>query len=118
MFSVLRIVLIAFLLVSCANSQNSMSQVVVVETVVTSKDAHEIERLVTAPLERAVNGLAGVTEIRSRTTPGSSRIEVLYARTPTQQALKQVESAVVAEWAKFSTLASKPVVAINSSTLL
>ena len=118
MSSFLRIALVSFLLASCANSQNSMIQVVVVEMVVASKDAHEIERLVTSPLERAVNGLAGVKEIRSRTTPGSSRIEVSYAGTPTPQALKQVESAVVAEWAKFSTLASKPVVAINSSTLL
>jgi multidrug efflux pump subunit AcrB len=118
MFSFLRIVLVSFLLASCANSQNSMSKVVVVETVVASKDAHEIERLVTAPLERAVNALAGVMEIRSRSAPGSSRIEVLCAGTPTPQALKQVESAVVEEWAKFSTLASKPVVAINSSTLL
>ena len=94
-----------------------MSQVVVVEIVVASEDAHEIERLVTAPLERAIHVLVGVTEIRSRTTPGSSRVEVLYARSPTPEAVKQVEAAALAEWAKFSALASKPVVAINSSTL-
>ena len=94
-----------------------MSQVVVVETIVPIMDAHEIERLVTAPLERAINVLVGVTEIRSRTTPGSSRIEVLYASNPSQQELKQVESAVLAEWAKFGQLASKPMVAINSRTL-
>ncbi len=72
MFSALRTFLVPLLLAACANGPNSMSQVVVVETVVASGDAYEIERLVAAPLERAIHALVGVTEIRSRTTPGSS----------------------------------------------
>ena len=117
MFSTLRTLLLALLVTSCASSPNSVNQVVVVETVVASVDAHEIELLVTSPLERAINGLMGVTEIRSRTIPGSSRIEVSYANAPSQQSLKQVESAVLAEWAKLEPFASKPVIAISSSTL-
>jgi multidrug efflux pump subunit AcrB len=68
MLSAVRILLVSLLLASCANGPNSINQVVVVETVVASIDAHEIERLVTAPLERAIDALVGVTEIRSRTT--------------------------------------------------
>ena len=115
MFSALRTLLVSLLLASCASSQNSMGQVVVVETVVASNDAHEIERLVTAPLERAIHTLTGFVRTESQTTPGSSRVEVFYAGIPTPEEIRQVESAALAEWAKFSALASKPVVSIRSS---
>ena len=94
-----------------------MDQVVVVETVVASQDAHEIERLVTAPLERAIHALTGFARTESQTTPGKVRVEVFYAGSPTLEAVKQIESAVQAEWAKFSALASKPLVSIRSSAL-
>ena len=117
MLPILRTFLLSTLLASCASSQTSMGQVVVVETVVASQDAHEIERLVTAPIERAISLLVGFVEIRSRTVPGSSRIEVIYAGAPTSEAVKQVEAKVLEEWAKFSALASKPVITVNSSPL-
>jgi multidrug efflux pump subunit AcrB len=88
-----------------------------VETEVASQDANEIERLVTVPLERAIHSLTGFAMTASRTWPGSVRVEVYYAGRPTPEAAKQVESAVLAEWAKFSTFASKPVVSIEASTL-
>ena len=115
MLSALRTLLVSLLLASCANGQNSMSQVVVVETVVESKDAHAIERLVTAPLERAIHTLTGFVRTESQTTPGSSRVEIFYAGTPTPEEVRQIESVALAEWAKFSALASKPVVSIRSS---
>ena len=94
-----------------------MSQVVVVETVVASGTPEEIERLVAVPLERALHELAGTTEIRSRSIHGSCRVEVSYARTPASEVVKQVEFTALAEWAKFSALASKPVVSVSASAI-
>jgi multidrug efflux pump subunit AcrB len=119
MFFIFRPLLLslALLLASCATSQNSLSQVVVVETVVATQDANEIERLVTVPLERAIHALTGFARTESQTSPGSVRVEVYYIGSPSPEAVKEVESAVLAEWAKFSTLASKPMVFIRSNAL-
>ena len=115
MHSAVRTLVVSLLLASCASSQGPMEQVVVVETVVASNDAHEIERLVTVPIERAIHVLHGFLKTESQTTPGSSRVEVFYAGVPTPEAIKQVESAAQAQWEKFSAFASKPVVSIRSS---
>ena len=117
MLSVIRTLLVVLLLASCANGQNSASQAIVVETIVASNDGEEVERLVTVPIERAIHSLTGFLRTESSTTPGSSRIVIFYASTPTPSEVKQIESAVLAEWAAFSSIASKPVVSVKSSAV-
>jgi multidrug efflux pump subunit AcrB len=94
-----------------------MSQVVVVKTVVVSQDAGEIERQVTVPLERAIHTLTGFARTESQTSPGSVRVEVFYVESPSPEAVKELECTVLAEWAKFNALASKPLISVRSSAL-
>jgi multidrug efflux pump subunit AcrB len=94
-----------------------MNQVIVVETLVANGTPEEIERLVAIPFERALRQLAGVTEIRSQSTQGICRVELSYASVPSAEALKQVESSALVEWAKFCALATRPVVSINTSAI-
>ena len=114
MFSTVRMLMLSLFLVACASGPDSVSQMVVVETTVASNDPHEIERLITVPLERAIHTLTGFTRTESETTHGSCRIHVFYTRAPDPETVRQLESAVLAEWANFSAMASKPVVSIKS----
>ena len=117
MLSALRTLLVWLLLASCASGENSMGQVVVVETIVASQDAHEIERLVTVPFERAIHTLRGFARTESQTKPGHVRVEIFYAGSPPFEAVRKIESVVLAEWVNFSSLASKPMVSIKASAL-
>lgn len=92
-----------------------VGQVIVIETVVASQDAEEVERLVTVPLEHALHDLAGFALTESSAMPGLSRVVVTCADDPTAAAIRQIESAVELAWTKFSAVAAKPVVLVRSS---
>jgi len=117
MFFTLRALLLSLLLTACALTPNSMNPVVVIEVVIANGSAEEIERSVAIPLERALHMLAGVTAVKSTSADGRCRVEVGYASSPTPEALEQVKTAAMAEWHRFSALASKPVVSVKPSAI-
>jgi multidrug efflux pump subunit AcrB len=90
---------------------------VVIETVVASNDPDEIERLVTVPIEQALQQLNGFEKTESLTSQGSVRIEIFFARTPSPEAVKQIEFVVHATWSTFSLATSKPLVYIPSTNM-
>ena len=120
MLLTLRNLLPAVLLAGCALAAApvapSMNSVIVIEIAVPSVDAHEIERAVTVPLERALNGLPGVVTINSTSTWQRCRIELGYAGRPGRAAVEQVTALVLAESARFEVAASKPVISVGPAT--
>jgi CzcA family heavy metal efflux pump len=51
---------------------------VVVQTLCVGLSTSDVEELVTVPLEQALNGLAGLDELRSKSVPQLSSIEILF----------------------------------------
>lgn len=121
MLPVIRHLLPAALLAGCALGATPVmpivNPVIVIEIAVPGVDAPEIERAVTAPLERAFNGLPGVITIRSATTWQTCRIELAYANRPTRAAVGQVTAVARSESARFDVAASKPVISVGPASM-
>jgi CzcA family heavy metal efflux pump len=81
--------------------------------------AEQVEQLVTRVVEQAVNGAAGVTEVRSESIPGLSVVQVVFAEGSDPYRARQVVSEAVSETTASLPLGVKaPAVApLTSSTM-
>jgi CzcA family heavy metal efflux pump len=91
---------------------------VTVVTESTGIAAEEVERLITFPIEAAVNGVAGVRSVRSASSPGISVVWVEFDWTTDQAAARQrVSERLQSVLATLPAEASTPVLAPASSVM-
>jgi multidrug efflux pump subunit AcrB len=111
------VLLVGFWLSACAAARSTPEAVVYIEILAIGESPENLERAVAIPLERSLNKVKAVKNLKSSMTQGTVRVEVGFSAQPTPEQVSRVKAAIAATSHEFQVTPTSIAVSVRQPSL-